>query len=69
MHLRKSVIITIFAEDENHHHDGIDKKSEGDFIDREEYASVVDSILSDDDKDKDGYISWPEFRTRQKQQG
>ena len=52
MHLRKGVIITIFAEDENHHHDGIDKKSDGDFINREEYASVVDSILSDDDKEQ-----------------
>ena len=30
---------------------------------------IVDSILEEDDKDKDGYINWPEFISRQKQNG
>ena len=58
----------MITEDENHHHE--DEESQGEeFINREDYATIVDSILSEDDKDKDGYISWPEFRTRQKKQG
>ena len=57
------------VEDENHHHVGVENSQNEDFINREDYATIVDTILSDDDKDKDGYISWAEFRTRQKQQG
>ena len=28
---------------------------------------IVDSIFEEDDKDKDGYINWPEFISRQNQ--
>merc|ERR1712098_505518 len=33
----------------------------------EEIIPIVDSILEQDDKNKDGYINWPEFMSRQKQ--
>merc|ERR1711953_896936 len=55
-------------EDGNHHH-GEHAENTEEFINREDYASIVDNILEDDDIDKDGYINWPEFKRRQKQQG
>ena len=33
----------------------------------DEMIPIVDSILEEDDKDKDGYINWPEFISRQRQ--
>merc|ERR1712226_339756 len=33
----------------------------------DEIIPIVDSILEQDDKNKDGYINWPEFISRQKQ--
>ena len=36
-------------------------------IDINEIVPIVDSILLDDDKDKDGYINWAEFISRQQQ--
>ena len=60
--------VWFLSEDENHHHGEHEGKKE-EFINREEYASIVDNILEDDDLDKDGYINWFEFKRRQKQQG
>ena len=62
-------MIPCIAEDENHHHSGETSENKEEFINREEYANIVDNILEDDDLNKDGYINWPEFRRRQKKQG
>merc|ERR1712215_570596 len=60
-------------EEDDHHHDDEDAESaEEEAEDKpglniHEMIPIVDSILEEDDKDKDGYINWPEFISRQKQ--
>ena len=54
----------------DHHHDDAEEHLQvyGDefpVVDLLEIIPLVDAILSEDDKDKDGYISWPEFMARQ----
>ena len=54
----------------DHHHDEAEEHlgPDGDElpgVDLLEIIPLVDAILSEDDKDKDGYISWPEFMARQ----
>jgi hypothetical protein len=54
----------------DHHHDDAEEnlREDGDElpgVDLLEIIPLVDAILSEDDKDKDGYISWPEFMARQ----
>jgi len=63
--------------DDDHHHDDEDENGEGGEAAEEdapkstfkvdEIIPIVDSILEQDDKNKDGYINWPEFISRQKQ--
>jgi len=64
--------------DDDHHHDDDDETGEGAEAAEEDDAPkstfkvdeiipIVDSILEQDDKNKDGYINWPEFISRQKQ--
>jgi len=66
--------------DDDHHHDD-DEEEEGGATKEapeddaapkstfkvDEIIPIVDSILEQDDKNKDGYINWPEFISRQKQ--
>jgi len=59
-------------EDDHHHHDdkeGAEGVEEDDkpSVNIDEMIPIVDSILEEDDKDKDGYINWPEFISRQRQ--
>merc|ERR1711915_29402 len=59
-------------EEDDHHHDGEEEsdeaaKPEKRSIPIEDIIPIVDSILEQDDKNKDGYINWPEFMSRQKQ--
>merc|ERR1711970_197709 len=65
-------------EEDDHHHDDDDddgnvpekpKETEasGPKFSIDQIIPIVDSILEQDDKDKDGYINWPEFVSRQKQ--
>jgi len=49
------------ASDEHHPGDGPMK------VDLEQIIPIVDSILEQDDKDKDGYLNYAEFMSRQKQ--
>jgi len=65
--------------DDDHHHDdeeeeggGSQEAAEDDNAPKstfkvDEIIPIVDSILEQDDKNKDGYINWPEFISRQKQ--
>jgi len=65
--------------DDDHHHDDDDESGEGVEAAEDDAAApkstfkvdeiipIVDSILEQDDKNKDGYINWPEFISRQKQ--
>jgi len=65
--------------DDDHHHDDDDESGEGaeaaedepptpkSTFKVDEIIPIVDSILEQDDKNKDGYINWPEFISRQKQ--
>eukprot|EP00090_Calanus_glacialis_P004298 TRINITY_DN13181_c0_g1_i2.p1 TRINITY_DN13181_c0_g1~~TRINITY_DN13181_c0_g1_i2.p1 ORF type:complete len:160 (-),score=50.74 TRINITY_DN13181_c0_g1_i2:68-547(-) len=61
-------------EEDDHHHDDKDNDTSDNSEDEDkkklnldEMVPIVDSILEEDDKDKDGYINWPEFISRQKQ--
>merc|ERR1719347_106272 len=64
-------------EEDDHHHDDEGDEDTGanpntleegqPKIAIEEIIPIVDSILEQDDKNKDGYINWPEFMSRQKQ--
>jgi hypothetical protein len=63
-----------FILEDDHHHDDKDNESSETSEDEDkkklkldEMVPIVDSILEEDDKDKDGYINWPEFISRQKQ--
>jgi len=58
--------------DEDHHHDNEEATEEGGEGEHaapsynvDEIIPIVDSILEKDDKNRDGYINWPEFRSRQ----
>jgi len=55
--------------DEDHHEAGPDDHpGDGEMkIDIEQIIPIVDSILEQDDKNKDGYLNYAEFMTRQKQ--
>ena len=61
-------------EDHDHAHDDGEEGSSNDKNNPEDKQSVdeliplVDSILEEDDKDKDGYINWPEFMSQQNRQ-
>merc|ERR1711994_1034920 len=60
--------------DEDHHHGDYDTEgmdAEDILVEREQMPvsdlmHIVDDILQDEDKDNDGYITWPEFLTRQR---
>jgi len=66
-------------DDDHHHDDDEEENGEGAEAAEDDEASpkstfkvdeiipIVDSILEQDDKNKDGYINWPEFISRQKQ--
>jgi len=51
-------------EDDHEHEDASEDKKSGKEL-TEDMIPIVDNILLEDDKDKDGYISWPEFMSRQ----
>ena len=60
------------VEDDHHHHDDKEgaegvEEDEKPSVNIDEMIPIVDSILEEDDKDKDGYINWPEFISRQRQ--
>eukprot|EP00092_Neocalanus_flemingeri_P037418 GFUD01040744.1.p1 GENE.GFUD01040744.1~~GFUD01040744.1.p1 ORF type:complete len:188 (+),score=65.44 GFUD01040744.1:40-603(+) len=67
-------------EEDGHHHDDDDDEHEEEApaepeekepsnpkFSIDQIVPIVDSILEQDDKNKDGYINWPEFISRQKQ--
>jgi len=56
-------------EEDDHHHEG-EGEIGGDEIPAfsvSEVIPIIDSLLEQDDLDTDGYITWPEFLSRQKQ--
>jgi len=60
--------------EEDHHHDDEDDDSDEHLprdgplkVDLEQIIPIVDSILAQDDKNKDGYLNYAEFMSRQKQ--
>ena len=62
----------IRMEEDNHHHGdeqvGLqDEQKEKPAPNIEELTNYVDDILKQDDKDKDGYIDWWEFKLAQKE--
>jgi len=64
--------ISNMEEDDHHHHDDKEgaegtEEDEKPSVNIDEMIPIVDSILEEDDKDKDGYINWPEFISRQRQ--
>jgi len=65
--------ISNMEEDDHHHDDKDDEHPDGvendekQSINIDEMIPIVDGILEEDDKDKDGYINWPEFILRQQQ--
>eukprot|EP00092_Neocalanus_flemingeri_P064080 GFUD01077658.1.p1 GENE.GFUD01077658.1~~GFUD01077658.1.p1 ORF type:complete len:123 (+),score=39.55 GFUD01077658.1:355-723(+) len=61
-------------EEDDHHHDDNETDSSENSAEEDkpsfnidEMIPIVDNILAEDDKDKDGYINWPEFISRQRQ--
>merc|ERR1719481_1259590 len=59
-------------EEDDHHNDDEGEEDEAPKPEKrsipiEDIIPIVDSILEQDDKNKDGYINWPEFMSRQKQ--
>jgi len=64
--------LTRMNEEHDHHEkdDGEEEVKKGDEIPPfsiKEVVPIIDSLLEQDDLDKDGYITWPEFLSRQKQ--
>jgi len=62
-------------EGDEHHHDDEDDEDEpkketdepsGTAVNIEQIVPIIDSILEQDDKNKDGYLNWPEFISRQR---
>merc|ERR1712025_1526114 len=56
-------------DEDDHHSDGGHPGHPGDnmpVFDINEIIPIVDTILREDDKNKDGYISWAEFISKQK---
>lgn len=56
-------------DEDDHHDDGGHPGHDGDVMpvfDIKEIIPIVDTILREDDKNKDGYISWAEFISKQK---
>merc|ERR1712013_615087 len=60
---------------DEHHHDDEDNVDEpkkeayeasGPAVNIEQIVPIIDSILEQDDKNKDGYLNWPEFISRQR---
>jgi len=58
-----------YLKEDDHHGDGGHPGHDGDVMpvfDIKEIIPIVDTILREDDKNKDGYISWAEFISKQK---
>eukprot|EP00090_Calanus_glacialis_P013671 TRINITY_DN22326_c0_g1_i1.p1 TRINITY_DN22326_c0_g1~~TRINITY_DN22326_c0_g1_i1.p1 ORF type:complete len:185 (+),score=57.18 TRINITY_DN22326_c0_g1_i1:43-597(+) len=62
-------------EEDDHHHDDEDEEAPAEQEEKEpsnhrfnieQIIPIVDSILEQDDKNKDGYLNWPEFISRQR---
>ena len=67
-------ILIISVSEDDHHHGDNDTESEENVDDEDkpkfnidEMIPIVDNILEEDDRDKDGYINWAEFISRQRQ--
>merc|ERR1711887_346945 len=63
-------------EADDHHHDEDEdnedeagkeaKEPSGHIVNIDQIIPIIDSILEQDDKNKDGYLNWPEFISRQR---
>ena len=49
------------SDDDHHHHEEGENQDQDKEWDLDEIVRIVDEILENDDKDKDGYINWSEF--------
>ena len=59
-------IIRMENGDHHHHEDESQDQAQDTDWDLDEIVRIVDEILENDDKDKDGYINWSEFMMGQR---